>query len=216
MRRYEQKIIEPHKVPLPTIKRLPMYLSYLLAEAGKGRTHISSAEIAERLALTGIQVRKDLAWISNSGKPRTGFPIYILIEDIKEYLGYKIKKHAIIVGTGHLGMAFLHYNGFEDYGIKIAAAFDNDQSKIGTTVNNTKIYALDDFAEVYLRYRPEMAILTVPSTVAQEVADKLISQGIRAIWNFAPILLKVPDHVTLETIDMARSLAVLWRQMLEE
>ncbi len=216
MRRYEKKIIEQTKVPLPTIKRLPMYLSFLLAESAKGRTHISSSEIADSLALTGIQVRKDLAWITNSGKPRTGFPITILIEDIKEYLGYKIKKHAIIVGAGHLGMAFLHYEGFDDYGIKIAAAFDSDKSKIGKKVNNTQIFSLDDFEEVYHRYRPELAILTVPADVAQEACDRLVKYGLKAIWNFAPTLLKVPNDVRVETIDMARSLAVLWRQMLED
>lgn len=201
------------RVPLPTIQRLPLYLSCLMSEASRGAKHISSSGIAEKLGLTGIQVRKDLAWITDSGKPRTGFPIFKLIDDIRDYLGYKIEKHAVLVGVGHLGTALLHYDGFRDYGIKIVAAFDTNRRKIGRNINDTPICALEDFEKMHREFAPELVILTVPSSQAQAVTDLIVSAGIKAIWNFAPTLLSVPDDVTVEAIDMAQSLAVLWRQM---
>ncbi|MDO5733245.1 MAG: redox-sensing transcriptional repressor Rex [Eubacteriales bacterium] len=204
------------RVPMPTIQRLPMYLNYLNTQASRGRVNVSSANIASALGLTGIQVRKDLAWISNSGKPRTGFPVELLIQDIRAFLGYELNKRAILVGVGHLGRAFLEYDGFGEYGIEIVGAYDIDDEIIGEVLNGVEVEAFDNFPHSVETKYAELLILTVPSSSAQGVVDVAVSCGVKYIWSFVPQIVHVPEDVTVQLVDMAQSLAVLWRQMIGE
>lgn len=204
------KSLRLENVPAPTIRRLPTYLNCLLDLQAKGVERISSAVIAEILGLTGIQVRKDLAWVSDSGKPRTGFPVDGLVEDIKYFLGYNRNRRAILVGVGHLGGAFLNYKGFIEYGLAISDAFDVDPKIINSKRKST--IPVHDISEMENMELPEMAILAVPQEKAQGVAEYLVKCGIKAIWNFSATYLSLPGDIIVENVDLAQSLALLWNK----
>jgi redox-sensing transcriptional repressor len=192
------------------LRRLPFYLSYLRSKYQEGVMYISSPQIALGLELSEEQVRKDLALISKScGKPKTGRSVETLIMDLEEYLGYKNVSKAVIVGAGHLGSALIAYQGFAKYGLDVMAAFDNNPLKIGTIVGDKNIYSLDSLEEVCQKQSVEIGIITVPAEAAQEVCDRLVNLGVRAIWNFAPIKLDVKENVIVQNENMASSLAVL-------
>lgn len=194
---------------LPTIKRLPSYLHVVEAAAREGREYISGTVIAEELELEPIQVRKDLAVTGIIGKPRIGFPVNPLIEAINSFLDWNQIHHAVLVGAGNLGTALMGYTEFPRHGMHIVAAFDPDPAKVGRTLNDVPIYSLDELAEQVTAHSAELAILTVPSPHAQAVADLLVNCGIKAIWNFTNMKIKVPPEVVVQKEDLSSGYAVL-------
>lgn len=200
-----------------TLQRLPSYLRYFRELDAKGERNISSPVIAEKFKWTAIQVRKDLASISKqSGKPKTGFVVKELIEDICEFLGYNDASKAVLVGVGQLGRALLSYGGFKNYGLEIVAAFDNNKSVISTEVFGTKVLDINKLPDLVERLNVHIGIITVPKERAQEVCDLLIASGIRAVWNFAPKHLIVPDNVVIKNEDLAVSLTILSKELSEK
>lgn len=192
------------------LRRLPFYLSYLKSKCNEGVEYISSPQIASGLGLSEEQVRKDLALVSRScGKPKTGRCVKTLISDIEYYLGYEDSHKAILVGAGHLGGALFAYQGFAKYGLDIIAAFDTNEEKIGSTIHDKHIYSLDSLEEVCSCYEVAIGIITVPAEAAQDVCDRLVKIGVKAIWNFAPIKLDTPENVIIQNENMASSLAIL-------
>ena len=201
----KEKIISKNQ-----LRRLPFYLSYLKKKYSEGVEYISSPQIAIGLDLSEEQVRKDLALISRScGKPKTGRSVETLILDLEEYLGYKNTNKAVIIGAGHLGGALIAYQGFSKYGLDIVAAFDNNPLKIGMEIGGKNIYALDNLEEVCSGCDVEIGIITVPVEAAQEVCNRLVKIGVKAIWNFAPTKLDVDESVIVQNENMASSLAIL-------
>lgn len=197
-----------NRIPKATLSRLPAYLRYLKGEEEKGVIYISSASIARDMRLAAISVRKDLALVSASGKPRMGFELVRLIEDIEKLLGYRRYTNAVVVGAGGLGRAILAYEGFENYGIHVVAAFDNSPSKIGA-VAGKPIYPVERLNEIVAREAIEKAIIAVPKAAAQEACNALIAAGVRCILNFAPTYLTVPNGVQVKSVDFAAMLATL-------
>jgi len=195
--------------PLPTIRRIPSYLRLLYEYRKEGREWISATDIAERLSLKPIQVRKDMAFTGITGKPKKGFVVNDLIDSIREFLGWDMMSDTVIVGTGALGSALIGYSGFSEHGLNIIGAFDNDTSKIGTFIHGRKVHALDDITAVINDSNVTIGIITVPASAAQDVADKLVEAGIKGIWNFSPVKLRVPDSVIVEKEDLSSGLAVL-------
>ncbi len=192
-----------------TVSRMPAYLRYLKGEAGKGVEYVSSAAIAKDMGLSAVCVRKDLALVSSRpGKPRFGFEVRLLIEDIEKFLGYHRWTNAVIVGAGGLGRAILSYEGFDNYGIHVIAAFDNSPAKVGA-VGGKPIYPMERLGDVVKRSDVKVCILTVPRSAAQEACDQVISAGINAILSFAPVHLRVPEGVKIKYEDLAVSLAEL-------
>ena len=192
-----------------TVSRLPAYLRYLKGEAGKGVEYVSSAAIAKDMGLSAVGVRKDLALVSSRpGKPRFGFEVRLLIEDIEKFLGYHRWTNAVIVGAGGLGRAILSYEGFENYGIHVIAAFDNSPAKVGA-VGGKPVYPMERLGDVVKRSDVKVCILTVPRSAAQEACDQAVVAGINAILSFAPDHLLVPEGVTVKYEDLAVSLAEL-------
>lgn len=195
------------KITPATLKRLPIYLRIL-----KDQTHeeyISSTSIAERLKISSIQVRKDLASISKvSGTSKKGFKISQLIACIEEFMGIKKSHTAVLVGAGKLGQALLHHEGFEN-NIKIIYAFDNDEDKC----DNVRVFNMNKLQELVCYKNVDIGVITTPKDVAQEACDTLIQSGVRAIWNFAPKLLKVPDGVVVKNEDLSASLLLLAKQL---
>ncbi|MDE7265743.1 MAG: redox-sensing transcriptional repressor Rex, partial [Clostridia bacterium] len=156
-----------------------------------------------------VLVRKDLAYTAAVGKPRVGYAVRELIEALEEYLCCNGKRCAVLVGVGALGRAVLSYGGFANYGIEIDGAFDSDPEKIGTEVAGRKILGLDEMKSEIKRLGAELAILCVPAPCAQEVADVLCACGIKAVLNFAPVLIKVGEGAVVRHIDVAANLAIL-------
>ena len=132
-----------------------------------------------------------------------------MIVDIEKFLGYDTVSSAVVVGAGGLGRAFLGYEGFKLNGLNVVAAFDIDKKLIGTTVADKKIYPMEELGDFIRENSIKIGIVTVPKRVAQEVVDKMVEAGVRAIWNFAPVTLRVPKDIVLKTEDLAASLAIL-------
>lgn len=198
------------KIPsLPTIRRLPAYLHVIENARREGLEFISGTVIAEELDLEPIQVRKDLAITGISGKPRVGFPVSELIDAIYRYLYWDQDHRAIIVGAGSLATALMGYSEFPRRGLSLVAAFDVDGTKIGSMINGKPVYALSEIDRILPRLNSTLAVLTVPSGAAQDVADRIIAAGIRSIWNFTNIKLKVPEGVIVQKEDLSSGYAVL-------
>ena len=199
-----------YSIPKATLGRLPQYLEYLRSLPEIRRT-ISATAIAKALSLGDVQVRKDLASVCGAGKPKIGYETDKLITDIESHLGYERLTNAVLVGAGKLGRALLDYDGFEDFGVKIIAGFDCNETVL--TKGTKDILPIRDI-EVYCReHDVKLGIITVGQGSAQDVCDKLVESGIKAIWNFAPVTLKVPNGVLLRQENLALSLAYLKGQI---
>lgn len=194
---------------LPTIKRLPSYLHVIENAQREGRQFISGTVIADELDLEPIQVRKDLAITGIVGKPRIGFPVQELIDAIYSFLHWNRDHKAIIVGAGSLATALLGYAEFPRRGLSIVAAFDVIEEKVGKFINGKPVYHISDLESRVPTLDASIAILTVPSNRAQEVAELVIAGGIRAIWNFTNVKLKVPPDVLVQKEDLSSGYAVL-------
>ena len=199
-----------------TLQRLPMYLSYIKGLPEDAPKNISATTIAEALQLNDVQVRKDLALVSSGGRPKIGYNRAALIADIEQFLGYGNTNDAVLIGAGKLGRALLGYSGFAEYGLNIVAAFDENDAIIGTSKSGKPIMHLSRLGEVCRRDQIKIGIITVPAEQAQSVCDLLISNGILAIWNFAPKHLNVPDHILVQNENMAASLALLCKHLNEQ
>ncbi len=197
-------------VTMKQLSRYPVYLRFLLNQRDEGFKTTSAPIIAKGLGFNEEKVRKDLQVVAtSSGKPKSGRNIDEIINDIETFLGYNDTNDAIIVGAGHLGQAFLNYHGFDDYGLNILVGFDIDPKVVDTEVNGKRIYSIYKMENLIPRLNVHIAILTVPSEAAQEIVDKLVNVGIKAIWNFVPVHLDVPDDVVVENVNLASSLAIL-------
>ncbi len=193
-----------------TLARMPLYLHFLQEEDSKGAQYISSTVIAQNISVSSVLVRKDLALVSSEpGRPRLGFSISRLIVDIEKFLGYDNLSNAIIVGAGGLGRAFLCYEGFKSNGLNIVAAFDVSEKLIGTQVAGKEILPLSALKDFVAEHKIKIGVITVPKVAAQDVLNRMVEAGIRAIWNFAPAPLRVPKEIILKTEDLAASLAML-------
>ena len=199
-----------YSIPKATLGRLPRYLEYLRSLPEIRRT-ISATAIARALSLGDVQVRKDLATVSSAGKPKVGYETDKLITDIESHLGYERLTCAVLVGAGKLGRALLDYDGFENFGVKIIAGFDCNETTLKKGAK--EILPIKDIKAYCRTHDVKLGIITVGAGSAQEVCDKLVDSGIKAIWNFAPIVLKVPSGVLLKQENLALSLAYLNNQI---
>lgn len=200
--------MEAKKVSKSMLSRLPGYLNYLKSLPADQVTNISATALANALDLGDVQVRKDLAVVSGGGRRKTGHLRKNLINDIETFLDNHNVTDAILVGAGKLGQALLDYSGFEIFGLKIVAGFDR-HPKLEKTSEGTPIYSMSEL-ESYCRNREiSVGIITVPAAHAQQVCDRMIACGVQAIWNFAPIHLKVPAHIPVQNENLAVSLTEL-------
>ena len=200
--------MERKEISKSVLKRLPVYLSYLKSLPNGSATHISATALANALGMGEVQVRKDLAMVSDGGRPKIGYLRESLMEDISQFLGYDNTTDAILVGAGKLGQALLGYSGFDAYGLNILAAFDANPIA-DKTEEGKPILPMEEMESFCRANKILMGIITVPAAQAQQVCDKLIACGIKAIWTFAPVHLDVPDNILVQNENMATSLAVL-------
>ncbi len=188
-------------VPDIVISRLPWYLQTLNQMAKEGLHTVSSKILAERLGSTAAQIRKDLSFFGGFGKQGTGYSIYYLIEQLQKILNLDRIWQVALVGAGDLGRALVHYQGFASRGIEIVMMFDVDPKKVGVQIDSVVVQHVDRLEEEILNREIKIAVLTVPAEVAQLMADRLVNSGVRAILNYAPITLILPDHVHVQHID---------------
>ena len=200
--------MERKEISKAVLKRLPGYLSYLKGIPEDASPYISATALAAALGMGEVQVRKDLAMVSDGGRPKIGYLRESLIEDISQFLGYDNTTDAILVGAGKLGQALLGYGGFAAYGLNILAAFD-EVPFAEKTSEGRPVYSMDKMESFCRANKVLMGIITVPAEYAQQVCDMMIACGIKAVWNFAPVHLDVPANILVQNENMATSLAVL-------
>jgi redox-sensing transcriptional repressor len=205
--------MERSNVTKATLGRLPQYLQFLNGLPPGQYDHISATTIARMHSLGEVQVRKDLAAVSGLGKPKVGYRTSELIKDLEDALGCKKLTPAILVGAGKLGRALLDYNGFEEYGVQITAAFDCNEQVLRMNNTSKEILPISSLKKYCSENGIRIGIITVGSGSAQDVCDQMLEAGITAIWNFAPCQLKVPDNVLVKQENLALSLAHLNSQI---
>jgi len=194
-------------IPSVTINRLSIYhrcLEKLVNNTDKGKPkYISSSEIAEMTGVNSAQIRKDLAYFGEFGKRGTGYPLIGLIRELKKILGLDKKWSVIIAGAGNLGRALVKYKGFQKRGFIIKGIFDNNPSKIGKKYDHIFIYGIKEIEKFIQAENIDIGILVVPADSAQEVADKMVAGGVKALLNFAPVHIELPPEIKIHNVDLS-------------
>ena len=200
--------MEKAEISKATLGRLPHYLQLLRELPLDDVPYISATVIARKLSLGEVQVRKDLSAVSGAGKPKVGYKTVDLIKSLEAHLGQGDMTNAVLVGAGKLGKALLEFDDFEDYGVKIIAAFDCNETPVRYN-RSIEILPMKDFDGYCKHNNVKIGIITVGAGSAQDVCNRMVSSGINAIWNFAPCNLEVPDGILLKQERLALSLAYL-------
>ncbi len=195
---------EKSSIPEATIERLPLYYRCLDKLATfEGVDVVSSKELGGRLGIASTQVRKDLSYYGEFGRRGVGYDINDLKDSIGKILGVNKQRPAALVGAGNLGRALVNYKGFRKMSLDISCVLDNDLNKIGNQVGGIVVQSIQKASGIITEKQIEIGIITVPGEAAQKVAEKLVEAGIKAIWNFAPTRLYVPENVTVRNEDLA-------------
>ena len=197
------------KVAESTVRRLSLYLRFLEEFEGQGVATISSGALASRGGTTSAQVRKDLSFFGSFGKRGLGYPVPELADRLREILGLKQRYQVGMIGAGKIGSALVQYRGFKQRGFDIVAIFDSDPAKIGRQWNGLTIQDIATLEAEFARRPLGMAVLVTPAEVAQAVTDRLVALGVKAVLNFAPVQLVVPDDVVVKTVNLALELETL-------
>lgn len=203
------------KVPEPTLRRLPWYLAYAKLALQLGETYISSTQIAYKIGIDAAQVAKDFSFVNITGKTRVGYDLKELIEVLSAFLGFSNWHKAFLFGVGSLGSSLLHDNGLRQYGLHVVGAFDVDEHIVGQSINDIPIYNIEKFLAFQKENRVEIGVLTVPVEYAQDVADLMIVGGIKAIWNFTPFRIRVPEEIVVQNTSIYAHLAVMYNRLRE-
>jgi redox-sensing transcriptional repressor len=193
----------------PLLKRLASYHQIATQAAQAGRAHVSSGYLAGLLHIDDSLVRKDMAFAGIAGRPKVGYDLAEVLARLEDVLGLSSRNDAVLFGCGHLGTAVIGYPGFAACGLKLAAVFDADAAKVGTEIKGHRVLAMSSAERVIESFRVEIAILTVPASAAQKLTDFVVGLGVRAIWNFAPVILEVPPGVVVRNENLALGLARL-------
>lgn len=201
------------KLPEPTLHRLPWYLAYVKIVQAQGVEYISSTQISRAIHVDASQIAKDLSFVNISGKTRVGYEVNSLVYVLEQFLGFTRQHRAIVYGVGRLGAALMHDSGLVQYGLEIVAGFDIREFQEENYINNIPVYHIDNFAEMRAALDARIGILTVPVHQAQEAADYMVANGIKAIWNFTPYRLHVPDNIVIQDTSIYAHLAVMFNRL---
>jgi redox-sensing transcriptional repressor len=197
------------KISEPTLRRLPGYYRYFRELQTSGALLVSCAMVGRDLSIDPTLVRKDLESIAAVGRRRVGFVLSDLVRGIENSLGYNGLNRAFLMGAGNLGTALLGYKKFREYGLQIVAVFDAAPSRVGERLHDLEVQPLERLPELAREWNAQIGIVTVPVAHAQQAVNLLVANGIRAIWNFAPVRVQVPPDVIVQSEDLYRSLATL-------
>jgi redox-sensing transcriptional repressor len=211
MTRDERK--QNEKAPEPTLRRLPWYLAYVKLLKGCGEAFVSSTQIAKEINVDPSLVAKDLSFINISGKTRVGYDVDALIGSLENFLGFTSQHRAFLFGVGRLGAALMRDSGLNRYGLNIVAGFDVRDDVVGASIDGIPVFHIDEMAERQKDYAATIGIVTVPVEEAQKVADCILDKGIRALWNFTPFRIRVPDNVVVQNTSIYAHLAVMYNRL---
>ena len=204
---------EADKVPEPTLRRLPWYLSNIKLMKEKGEQYVSSTQISKEINIDASQIAKDLSYVNISGRTRVGYNIDALIEVLESFLGFTNMHKAFLFGVGSLGAALLRDSGLHHFGLEIVAAFDVNPELVGKDLNGIPIFHSDDFEAKMKEYDVNIGVLTVPINIAQEITDKMVDGGIKAVWNFTPFRIRVPKNIVVQNTSLYAHLAVMFNRL---
>lgn len=204
---------EADKVPEPTLRRLPWYLSNIKLMKEKGEQYVSSTQISKEINIDASQIAKDLSYVNISGRTRVGYNIDALIEVLESFLGFTNMHKAFLFGVGSLGAALLRDSGLHHFGLEIVAAFDVNPELVGKDLNGIPIFHSDDFEAKMKEYDVNIGVLTVPINIAQEITDKMVDGGIKAVWNFTPFRIRVPENIVVQNTSLYAHLTVMFNRL---
>lgn len=204
--------IEFH-VPEPTLRRLPWYLAFAKLVLKQGESYLSSTQIARNISVDASMVAKDLSYVKIAGKTRVGYDVKELVGVLEGFLGFTNSHQAYLFGVGSLGGALMHDNGLEQFGMEIMAGFDVKYELSGTSINHIPIHHIDRFVELQKQTGVNIGILTVPVEKAQEVSEVMVAGGIKAIWNFTPYRIVVPENIVVQNTSIYAHLAVMFNRL---
>ena len=197
------------RIPEPTIERLSAYLQCVRTLRAGEQQSAPSAEIARRTGIHAAQLRKDLSYFGEFGKPGLGYDLEALEAHLARIMGLDKERDVLLVGAGNLGRALSSYTGFGRRGFRIVAAFDVDAAKIGGALGACPVYDLAELKTVNARVKAEVGIVAVPTAAAQMAVDRLVAASVRAILNFAPVAVAVPEGITVRNVDLTSQMEIL-------
>ena len=201
------------KVPEPTLRRLPWYLSNVKLLKQKGEQYVSSTQISKEINVDASQIAKDLSYVNISGRTRVGYEVDALIDVLEDFLGFTDMHKAFLFGVGSLGGALLRDSGLKHFGLEIVAAFDVNPNLIGTHINGIPIFHSSEFVNKMKEYDVHIGVLTVPIEIAQQITDTMIAGGIKAVWNFTPFRIRVPENIVVQNTSLYAHLAVMFNRL---
>lgn len=201
------------KVPEPTLRRLPWYLSNVKLLKQKGERYVSSTQISKEINIDASQIAKDLSYVNISGRTRVGYEVDTLIAVLEDFLGFTNIHKAFLFGVGSLGGALLRDSGLNHFGLEIVAAFDVNPALVGTTLNGIPIFHSGDFQKKVQEYDVNIGVLTVPIEIAQSITDTMVAGGIKAVWNFTPFRIRVPENIVVQNTSLYAHLAVMFNRL---
>lgn len=208
-----QNIVSREFPPEPTLRRLPWYLAYVSLLRARGIEYVSSTAISKELNVDSSQIAKDLSVLGIKGKTRIGYEVVALEKALRNFLGFAESHKAVMIGVGSLGSALIADTGLQRFGLDIIAGFDINPAIVGTAIKDVPIYHIDRLAELHADYHIDIAIVAVPVDMAQEVADRAMEAGIRAIWNFTPFRIRTAPGIVIQNTSIYAHLAVMYNRL---
>jgi AT-rich DNA-binding protein len=200
-------------VPEPTLRRLPWYLAFIKLLKKKGEVFVSSTRMSKEINVDASMIAKDLSYINVVGKTKVGYDLNALIDALELFLGFTVTHKAFLFGVGSLGAALLQDSGLKQYGLEIIAGFDVNEKLCGRFINNIPIFHISGFPVKQQEMQANIGVLTVPVEKAQEVADLMIECNVKAIWNFTPFRIRIPEHVVVQNTSIYAHLAVMFNRL---
>lgn len=201
------------KVPEPTLRRLPWYLSNVKLLKQRGEQYVSSTQISKEINIDASQIAKDLSYVHLSGRTRVGYEIDAMIKVLEDFLGFTRMHRAFLFGVGSLGGALLQDSGLNHFGLEIVAAFDVNPQLVGQELNGIPIFHSDEFEQRMKEQQVAIGVLTVPIEIAQAITDKMVAGGIKAIWNFTPFRIRVPEEIVVQNTSLYAHLALMFNRL---
>ncbi len=201
------------KVPEPTLRRLPWYLSVCRLLKQRGEQYVSSTGLSKETNIVASQIAKDLSCVNIVGRTRVGYDIDNLLEVLEDFLGFTRIHKAFLFGAGRLGSALLNDSGLKQFGLEVVAAFDTNAKVVGHSVSGIPVYHINELETMMRKHNVRIGILTVPIDRAQEVADKMVVWGIKAIWNFTPLRIRVPENIVVQNTSLYAHLSLMFNRL---
>ena len=203
-------------LPEPTLRRLPWYLAYVKMLDNQHIEYVSSTQIAKEINVDASQIAKDLSFLNIKGKTRIGYEVHSLVRELVDFLGFKRKHNAFMIGAGSLGAALMQDVGLSQYGLNIVAGFDINPELVGISICGIPVYSLDELHRCQQQFNVSIAVLAVPVEHAQEAANTAIESGLKAIWNFTPYRIKAPSDIVIQNTSIYAHLALMYYRMEEK